>query len=237
MDTSPFKMESSPAASSTTAYAQSEHSTTLPPLQARGLDESDGLNAINEEDSDPNNFDLIIPVSNLRSYNLEHRSELLFSVEHLRVIFADPTFLHRFMTFIHQHRSHSVPLLNYALDALKAIRAMDYVNQIISQNLFFENSHTQHQEGFAAAWAAPELTENKSLRQKSAAAFEALARDELPAYVTQVWTEIVELSVKRKIIGTMPSHLQDSSEGLAEVFCITDPSRRDNPIVFASEGK
>lgn len=26
------------------------------------------------------------------------------------------------------------------------------------------------------------------------------------------------------------------SEGLAETFCLTDPSRRDNPIIFASEG-
>jgi hypothetical protein len=30
----------------------------------------------------------------------------------------------------------------------------------------------------------------------------------------------------------MPSH---ASEGLAEVFCLTDPSRYDNPIVFMSE--
>ncbi|KAK7703222.1 hypothetical protein SLS64_009198 [Diaporthe eres] len=27
------------------------------------------------------------------------------------------------------------------------------------------------------------------------------------------------------------------SEGLAETFCLTDPSRRDNPIIFASEGR
>lgn len=36
--------------------------------------------------------------------------------------------------------------------------------------------------------------------------------------------------------GTLPPHLREASEGLAEVFCLTDPSRPDNPIVFASEG-
>jgi len=30
-------------------------------------------------------------------------------------------------------------------------------------------------------------------------------------------------------------HLREASEGLAEVFCLTDPSRADNPIVFVSE--
>lgn len=236
METPQTRMESSPPASFTTTYAQSEHSSTLPPLQARGADESDGLNPI-DEDNDPNNFDLLVPVSNVRVFNLEHRSELLFSVEHLRVIFADPTLLHRLVTFIHLHRAHSVPLLNYALDTLKAIRAMDYMNQLISQNLCLDGPQPPHPEGFAAAKAAPALTENESLRQKSAAAFETLAREELPAYVTHVWTEIVALSVKKKVTGTLPPHLQESSEGLAEVFCITDPSRRDNPIVFASEGE
>lgn len=36
-------------------------------------------------------------------------------------------------------------------------------------------------------------------------------------------------------MGTLPPHLKEQSEGLAEVFCLTDPSRSDNPIVFASE--
>lgn len=31
--------------------------------------------------------------------------------------------------------------------------------------------------------------------------------------------------------------LYSLSEGLAETFCLTDPSKTDNPIVFASEGR
>lgn len=233
------KLASSPSASLTaTSFQteQTEQSLALPPLQAKGADDRDALNPVEEEDSDPNNFDLLVPPAKFGIYSLERRSELLYSVEHLRVIFSDPIFLHRFTAFIHLHRPHSVPLLNYTLDALKAIRAMDYMNQIISQSLRFDDLQSQPPRDFAAK-AAPELTNNTSLRQKTMAAFEALARDELPAYITHVWVDIVEVSMKRKISGTMPAHLQDLSDGLAEVFCITDPSRADNPIVFASEGE
>lgn len=33
----------------------------------------------------------------------------------------------------------------------------------------------------------------------------------------------------------MQSHLLSMSEGLGEVFCLSDPSRDDNPVIFASE--
>lgn len=230
------RVGSSPAASFTTSSIRTEPLSTLPPLQANGSDDLDGLHSVEEECSDSNNFDLVIPTSNAAVYSLERRSELLFSAEHLRVIFSDPIFLHRFAAYVHVYRPHSMPLLGYTLDALKAIRAMEYANQIISQSLRVGSQQYQLY-GLAASVAAPELTRNESLRQSTAAALEALAREELPAYITHVWTEIVEVSLKRKITGTMQADLQILSEGLAEVFCISDPSRQDNPIVFASEGE
>ena len=36
-------------------------------------------------------------------------------------------------------------------------------------------------------------------------------------------------------MGSMPTDLRDASEGLAEVFCLSDPSRHDNPIILASD--
>lgn len=208
---------------------------TLPALQAKGVDDlADGLQPVDEEDMDPGSFDLIVPSRPVGVYSLERRSELLFSTEHLRVIFADPIFLNRFASFVAMYRPQtSTTLLNYALDAVKAIRAMDWMNDIISNSLRPEG---KPQHSFFMG-PVPELTANESLRRKAAAAMEALARDELPAYVTHVWTDIVEVSMKRKITGSMPAHLRDMSEGLAEVFCISDPSRSDNPIVFASEGE
>lgn len=46
---------------------------------------------------------------------------------------------------------------------------------------------------------------------------------------------VVSSSIKRRIMGTLTPDLRAQSEGLAEVFCLTDPSRQDNPIVFSSE--
>lgn len=208
-----------------------EMASLLPGLQTKGADEAcDALDPVAEEDVEPGSFDLVVPATNLGVYSLERRSELLFSVAHLRVIFDDPIFLHRFTNFVGIYRPRSVPLLRYYLDALKAIRAMEWINGIISESLRLEGQEFSMN-------GPPRLTQNESLRLISEAAFEALARDDLPAFVTHVWTEIVETSMKRRITGTLPAHLQNMSDGLAEVFCITDPSRTDNPIVFSSEGK
>lgn len=220
----------------TSATAISLHTNQTPPLpalQAKGVDNADYLHPVTDEDMEPGSFDLIVPSPQVGVYSLERRSELLFSADHLRVIFSDPIFLYRFTNFVTTYRPSSMPLLNYTLDALKAIRAMDWMNEIIQKSLRPQGipQHEFFMRGL------PELTVNDSLRRKTAAAFEALARDELPAYVTHVWIEIVEVSMRRKITGSMPAHLRDMSEGLAEVFCITDPSRPDNPIVFASEGE
>lgn len=244
---SPFDREAAPSrlaesrspsrTTGTSIQTDDQSMATLPPLQAIGVDNLDGLHPVSRDDIDPESFDLVIPAANTAMYSLEHRSELLFSVEHMRIIILDPILLHRFSTFLGAYRPQSVPLLNYLLDALKAIRALEYVNGIISQKLRPDGLQLQHHPSDFAVKALPELTVNESLREKTAAAFEALAKDDLPAYITHVWTDIVELSMRRKTMGMMPQNLQYLSEGLAEVFCVTDPSRKDNPIVFASEGK
>lgn len=244
---SPFDREKAPSRvaesrstsvmTSTSIQTDEQSSAALPALQAIRVDNLDGLQPVSGDDVDPESFDLVVPVSNTVVYSLEHRSELLFSVEHMRIIILDPILLHRFSTFIGAYRPQSVPLLNYLLEALKAIRGMDYVNGIISRSLRLDSHHLQPYPVDFAANGVPALTVNESLKQNTAAAFEALAKEDLPAYITHVWTDIVEVSMRRKTMGLMPKNLQYLSEGLAEVFCITDPSRKDNPIVFASEGK
>lgn len=222
-----------------TFQTDEESAAALPALQAIGVDNADTLHPVGGDDLDPQSFDLVIPPSGegVGVYRLEHRSELLFSVEHMRVIISDPILLHRFSVFLGAYRPQSVPLLNYTLEALKAIRALEYVNDIISRSLRPDGHQMQHHPPEFAARAAPELTVNESLKRKTAAAFEALAKEDLPAYITHIWTDIAEQSMRRKMTGMMPENLLYLSEGLAEVFCISDPSRKDNPIVFASEGK
>jgi len=203
--------------------------TSLPPLQQKGL-EDDRLEPVDEEDLDPGSFDLVAPVAGAnKQYSLETRSELLFSTEHLKEIFADPSLLLQFTGFLGAHRRSSVPILIYYLDALKALRALEYAN-FVAESL-------EPIPGFDFTTTNAKKSINEELQEKARQAFEVMVREELPAFITHIYTQTVSLSIQRRITGTLPAHLREASEGLAEVFCLTDPSRPDNPIVFASEGK
>ncbi|KAF4632343.1 hypothetical protein G7Y89_g5779 [Cudoniella acicularis] len=201
---------------------------SLPPLQQKGLDEHDQLEPLNEEDIDLGSFDLVAPLEDRhKQYSLETRSELLFSTEHLKIIFGDPSLLLQFTSFLSTHRAVSVPILIYYLDAIKALKAISYSNAIAEA--------LEPIEGFDFTAKTPASTINGDLQQKAKQAFDVMVREGLPAYITFAYIQTVSLSIQRRITGTLPSHLREASEGLAEVFCLTDPSRPDNPIVFASE--
>ncbi|KAF2720722.1 hypothetical protein K431DRAFT_225891 [Polychaeton citri CBS 116435] len=219
--------------SSDSVFSQETTATsihTLPPLQQKGPDNGDAQQLEPLMEDDPANFDLVAPpqeYGNIGMYALERRSEQLFSAEHLQTIFADPRLLLKFTGFLNSHRPQSIPILIYYLDALKALRAIQYANAIaealdpIPGNDFTEQPATP--------------TKNTMLEAKAGQAFDALVREDLPAYVAYTWTNVVSISIQRRVTGTLAPHLREASEGLAEVFCLTDPSRPDNPIVFASE--
>lgn len=206
--------------------APTEH--TLPALQTKGPpDDLDRLEPVLEDD--PANFDLLAapPEDATGVYPLEKRSEQLMSKEHLRLMFQDPKLLLQFTGFLNSHRPRSVRTLVYYLDSLKALRAIEYANAISEaleplRDLDFTKS-------------PPSQTTNKSLHDRADQAFDVLVRDDLPAFITYTWIQIVSESIQRRITGTLAPHLREASEGLAEVFCLSDPSRKDNPIVFASE--
>jgi len=226
---SPESRLASSAASILSYETRASSVKTLHPLQVKGVPDNDHLEPLEEDD--PRCFDLVAPVDDdvLKQYSLERRSELLFSREHLECIFDDPELLHRFTSFMSTHRPQSVPLLIYYLDALKALRAINYAN-VVAEALEPIPGHdfTEH---------PARQTVNSVLESKARKAFDQLVQEELPAYVTHTFIQVVTVSVQKRITGTMAPHLREASEGLAEVFCLTDVSRPDNPIVFASEGK
>ncbi|KUJ21130.1 uncharacterized protein LY89DRAFT_577243 [Mollisia scopiformis] len=202
--------------------------TSLPALQQKGADEHDQLEPLDEEDLDPGSFDLVAPAdTGIKQYSLETRSEQLFSTEHLQVIFNDPSLLLRFTAFLSAQRTSSIPILIYYLDAIKALKAISYSNAIAEA--------LDPIGGFDFTQTTASKTINADLEEKSKQAFGVLVREDLPAFVTHTYIQTVSLSIQRRITGTLPSSLREASEGLAEVFCLTDPSRPDNPIVFASE--
>ncbi|RSL75910.1 hypothetical protein CEP51_010446 [Fusarium floridanum] len=202
--------------------------TTLPALQTKGGMDNDGLEPLREEEYDPASFDLVVPAHALgKQYTLETQSELLFSIKHLKVIFEDPLLLQRFSNFLSSSRPDSLPLLAYYLDTLKALKAIDYANALTG-SLKTINGLQFTQDPVTS-------TINNALRKRADDTFEVMANHDLPAYITHTFIQTVSVTMKRRITDTLSPQLRDLSEGLAEVFCLSDPSRPDNPIVFASE--
>ena len=203
---------------------------TLPALQTKGPDNSDAhlLEPLTEDE--PRSFDLLDAPQDsslVGMYALERRAEQLFSSAHLQIIFDDPKLLLRFTGYLNAHRPKSIPVLIYYLDALKALRAIRYANAIAEA--------LDPLKDFTFTDDVVRPTGNAKLEEKARQAFEILVRDDLPAYIAHTWVQVVSVSIQRRITGTLAPHLREASEGLAEVFCLTDPSRVDNPIVFASE--
>ena len=216
------------------AYSQDTAATSivnLPALQTKGPDNSDAQHLEPLAEDDPRSFDLVEPATEPATrqglYTLETQAETLFSDDHLNAIFGDSKLLLRFTGFLNSHRPESIPLLIYYLDALKAIRAVKYANAIA------EALEPLSGCDFTNSIAQP--TGNATLQDKANRAFEILVKEDLPAYIAYTWIQVVSVSIQRRINGTLAPHLREASEGLAEVFCLSDPSRPDNPIVFASE--
>ncbi|KAI9806088.1 MAG: hypothetical protein M1833_004495 [Piccolia ochrophora] len=232
-DLSPTTMKSAPRSTGRDSFPASIETydtmttSTLPPLQTTGPpDDSDTMEPL--LDDDPKSYDLVAPPdANSKAFSLETRAGQLFSREHLEIIFADPALLLKFTAFLSSYRPRSVPILIYYLDAMKAIKAISYANAVAEALEPIDDlDFTTH---------PARSTVNSVLEDKAEKAFEALVREELPAYITHSYVQVVSLSITRRITGTLPMDLREASEGLAEVFCLTDPSRPDNPIVFASE--
>lgn len=214
------------------AETEASSINVLPPLQTKGLsaDEAGHLDPLLEED-DPRSFDLVAAPAEQTTgvYGLEKRAEQLLSSTHLETIFANPKELVKFTGFLNTYRPQSIPILVFYLDALKALRAIAYANAI---------SHSlEYIPGYDFTEQAPHVTHNNALREKADRAFQVLVTEDLPAYIVHVWIQVVSVSISKRVTGTLAPHLREASEGLAEVFCLSDPSRPDNPIVFASQGE
>lgn len=209
--------------------ASSTATLTLPALQQKGpIEEVDRLSPLLEDD--PKSFDLVAPneADGSKGFNLETRSEQLFSRKHLEAIFHDTSSLLRFTAFLSMARPNSVPILIYYLDALKAMRAINYANAVAEA--------LDPIEGYEFTETPARSTVNAILEDKARQAFDVLVREDLPAFITHIFIQVVSISIQKRITGNLPPLLREASEGLAEVFCLSDPSRPDNPVIFASEG-
>lgn len=204
-----------------------ETTSTLSPLQAS----QQGKRSNGEEPFETlaEDFDLAAQIEDGdKLHSPETLSELLFSGEHLKTIFADPSLLLKFTSFLSANRPNSIPILIYYMDATKAMKAISYVNAIAEA--------LEPVPGHDFTSLPTKTTVNSELEDKAEKAFDILVQEDLPAYIAHVYVQIVKSNMVRRVTGPMIPPSQESLEGLAEAFCVTDASRPDNPIVFASEG-
>ncbi|CZT14464.1 uncharacterized protein RCC_00441 [Ramularia collo-cygni] len=208
----------------------------LAQLQTPSADKSDVLHTKLILADDPESWDVINP--NMLTaedwdrdlYSLEKRAEQLYSPAHLHIILEDPEFHFRFSAFLRQCRPWRLPLLEFYWRTRKAIKALEYANSL-TQNL----SDKPRLETSRGIIEPPGKAANIRLHEAANAAFEELLGDDLHWYIANIYINIVGSVMQSRITGTLPVALRESSQGLAEVFCITDPSRKDNPIILASQ--
>ena len=201
--------------------------TSTLPQHGKTVDEAEAIDSMPEDES--TSYDLAAPIEDgQKLHTIETLSEILFSREHLKTIFADPSLLLKFTAFLSTYRPRSVPVLIYYLDAMKALKAINYANALAEA--------LEPIAGYNFTSFPAKTTMNSVLEDKAEQAFSVLVQEDLPAYITHTYVQVVHSSVVGRITGATVPRSQDVADGLAEIFCLSDPSRPDNPIVFASEG-
>lgn len=176
--------------------------------------------------SDEPSYDLKPPPPSVSHDNVEALSARFFSVDHLDLILKDHTSASRFTRFLQQYRAQHAPTLLRYLETKKAMTAIEYANAL-AESIPTPQGHPP----YIAA------TLDDRFEAKSRRVVEDLVDDALPAYITHRLVSLVTDTLVKEITGNNAPIMRELIPSLAEVYCVTDPSLPDNPIVYASEGK
>ncbi|KAI0396168.1 hypothetical protein F5Y17DRAFT_139037 [Xylariaceae sp. FL0594] len=227
-DGGPSSLLFSDARVSSAVSSDPTEASFLPALQDKTLA---GYELIAVDESDAESFDLISPAMEEErrddEWSIEARSALLYSVDHLKYILDDPVHSQKFTGFLKVYRPESMCMLQYYMKTEKALKALEYANAL-ARDLGACPRIRSSEEPVREATG-------ESLVRRATEVLEVMAREDLPAYVTHIWSSYARTTIKQRIANTLASDLRGLSEGSGDVFCLTDPSRVDNPIIFASE--
>jgi hypothetical protein len=205
----------------------------LPLLQEiNPYEHAEEFNPVIEEGA---SYDLIAPWDGVDAplHKLERLSDVMFGTEHMLSILNNPRYLARFREFLLEERPRSISTLTYYLNAVKALKALEYANALVRLSTDVPPPAVQLLQRDNEAVG---ITVNKVLEQRVEDGLNALTAEELPAFLTSRCITITSKIVEERVRGTLPMKFRETSNALAEVFCLTDPSRPDNPIIFASQG-
>lgn len=191
------------------AYLSQDHYTSAPHATPGSDEQNDPLHS----------YDLKPPPPALALSNIELLHDRLFSVDHLKLILRNASYISRFSNFLSRYRPQSAPSLQRYIDTQKAISAVKYANALAGE--------------LAPGASAAQV--DKTFENQARQAVEDLVSDALPAYVTHRMVQVSTEALVKEITGQNTPIMRELVRGLAEVYCLTDPSLPDNPIVYASE--
>ncbi|KAL9617979.1 MAG: hypothetical protein Q9160_007284 [Pyrenula sp. 1 TL-2023] len=154
------------------------------------------------------------------SPSIETLSELLYSEGYLDTITSDPILLSRFTSFLNRYRPGATSLVRRYIETQKVTKALEYANAVAA-TLDDKRTH--------AAELSP------AFREDSQKVYATLLRDALPAWVTYSLVKTSTACLTAEITNASTPLTRDLVGGLSEVFCITDPTQEDNPIVYSSQ--
>ncbi|KAF2223039.1 hypothetical protein BDZ85DRAFT_262866 [Elsinoe ampelina] len=172
---------------------------------------------------DVGSYDLKPPPPKNAHANVEDLSVRFFSADHLNIILRDPKHSRQFLSFLQQYKPNLVPLLTDYLSTQKAVAAVEYANAVAESLPAHKGQH------MTAA------TLDDHFYQRAQGTNDDLVGEALPGYVTHRLVQIVTDTLVKEITGQGTPLMREMIPSLAEVYCVTDPSLPDNPIVYASE--
>lgn len=174
---------------------------------------------------EPASYDLKPPPPSTSHDNVEALSQRLWSTDHLDTILLDQAQSGRFTKFLNQYRPNHVSNLTRYMETRKAISAIQYANAVAEQ-IPTPSGHPPY--------IAAHLDDR--FEAKSRRIVEELVEEALPAYITHRLASMVTDTLVKEVTGNGAPVMRELIPSLAEVYCVTDPSLPDNPIVYASEG-
>ncbi|KAF2151249.1 hypothetical protein K461DRAFT_228555 [Myriangium duriaei CBS 260.36] len=175
-------------------------------------------------DQEAGSYDLKPPPPKSDLASVEFLATQFFSVDHLNVILRDQRYSRRFATFLQQYKPSLVPALKEYIDIQKAISAVEYANAVAE-------SMSSKRRGSSGVAAQVE----EGFEYRSHEVVQGLVDEAMPAYLTHALAQIATETLVKEITGQGTPLMRDMIPSLAEVYCVTDPSLPDNPIVYASD--
>ncbi len=193
---------------------------------------ANGSSAANDDSSSALDFDLRPPAPRPKPLSIDSLAESLFSAGHLNVLLRDPQYLARFTAFLTKYRPQYHPVLLRYLETQKAIKAIEYANAV-AEGVPIPTDDKDNGDSTPLVSVAAIL--DKAFEESSTAAFRLMVDSALPMYITYNLVKLATECLINEITGRKTPLMQGLVGGLSEVFCLTDPKQKDNPIIYASE--